>query len=209
MSDDGRVGGFHYIYEVQLGRLKHADIAGCAAAVDLPLENGQAVTVPFAGAHYRISRQGVRRTDGRIVPEATASALIHFVLDASRSRPVGRFVTFGELAGPLFGQGSYSRDALERPIIKRFQGRVQELLAVAEQLGGRQAGEAGLGGISLIFDLLPHMPLQLVFYDRDEDYPARATLLYDPNCTRMVQFEVLAVLATIFVRALVRGPAGP
>lgn len=195
-------GGFQYIYEEQLGRLANADIQACAVALDLPMKDGRAVSVPFAGALYSISRQGVQRVDGTSVPEVTASALIHYVLGAGRSRPSGAFVVFAELAGPLFGQGSYSRDALERPIVNRFQGRVAQLLEVATGLGGRRAGEAGLGGVSLIFDLLPHMPMQLVFYDQDEDFAARATLLFDSNCTQMVEFEVLAVLTTIFVRTL-------
>ena len=137
-------------------------------------------------------------------PDATGSVLIHYILKGSRSRPDGQFVTLAELAGPLFKHGSYSSSALERPIIKRFQGRIPELLAAAASVGGRQGGEAGLGAVSLIFDLLPHIPLQLIFYDRDDEFPARATLLYDLNATQMIDFEVLAVLVTVFVQYLTK-----
>ena len=64
--------------------------------------------------------------------------LIHSILKGSRSRTAGKFVTFAELAGPLFKQGSYSSSAFERPIIKRFQGRIPELLAAVASYGGRQ-----------------------------------------------------------------------
>jgi len=111
-------------------------------------------------------------------------------------------VTFAELAGPLFNHWSYSASALEQPIIKRFQGRVSELLQAAASIGGCREGEAGLGSVSLIFDLLPHILMQLIFYDRDEEFPARATLLFDQNATQLVDFEVLAVLVTLFVHAL-------
>ena len=46
-------------------------------------------------------------------------------------------------------------------------------------MGGRLAGEAGRGSVSLVFDLLPNIPLQVIFYDRDDEFPARVTLLYD------------------------------
>ena len=69
---------------------------------------------------------------------------------------------------------------------------------------GRQAGEAGLGALSLIFDLLPHIPLQLIFYDRDDEFPARANLLYDLNATQLIDLEVLAVLVTVFVQSLTK-----
>ena len=56
--------------------------------------------------------------------------------------------------------------------------------------------------MSLIFDLLPHIPLQLIFYDRDEEFPARETLLFSLNATELIDFEVLAVLVTVFVQSL-------
>jgi len=58
--------------------------------------------------------------------------------------------------------------------------------------------------VSLIFDLLPHVPLQRIFYDWDDEFPARATLLYDLNATQMIDFEVLAVLVTVFVQSLTK-----
>jgi hypothetical protein len=48
-----------------------------------------------------------------------------------------------------------------------------------------------LGALSLVVDLLPHVPLQLIFYDWDDKFPARATLLYDLYATQLIDFEVL------------------
>lgn len=196
--------GQRKIYEDLLDRLGKADIAASAKRLDLLLNDAGEVEVPFFGAIYLLSREGVRRSDGQRFPYATGSVLSHYILKGSPSRPEGKSVTFAELAGPLFQQGSYSTGALEGPLIKRFQGRLPELLAKASSVGGRRGGEAGLGGVSLIFELLPHIPLQLVFYDRDGEFPARATLLFDHNATQIIDFEVLAVLVTIFVQLLTK-----
>jgi hypothetical protein len=196
------IGGHKWIYEDLLRRLADADIATSAQHLGLAMNDAEEVDVPFLGATYLISKRGARRTDGKRPSYATGSALIHYILKGSRSRPKGQFVTLSELAGPLFKQGSFSHSALEQPIIKRFQGRILELLSKAAVLGGYQGGEAGLGGVSLIFDLLPHIPLQLIFYDRDEEFPARATLLFSLNATELIDFEVLAVLVTVFVQSL-------
>ena len=64
--------------------------------------------------------------------------------------------------------------------------------------------QAGLGSVSLIFNLLPHIPMQLIFYDRDDEFPARATLLFDLNATQLIDFEVLAVVVTLFVQSLAK-----
>lgn len=188
------------IYEDLLDRLANADIAASAEHLDLRFNDAGEAEVPLFGTTYLVSRRGVRLSDGQGFPYPTGSVLIHYILKGSRSRAKGKFITFAELAGPLFKQGSYSQGALEGPIITRFQGRLPELLAIASSVGGRREGEAGLGGVSLTFELLPHIPLQLIFYDRDDEFPARATLLFDQNATQMIDFEVLAVLVTLFVQ---------
>jgi hypothetical protein len=198
------MGGYRKIYEDLIKRLQFADIATSARHLGLSLNDAGEAIVPFMGATYLVSSFSVRRADGKRIPDSTASALIHYILQGSRSRPAGQFVTFAELAGPLFKQGSYSQSALEQPIMQRFRGNVSELFTVAESVGGRQGGEAGLGSVSLIFDLLPHILLQLVFYDQDDEFPARTTLLFDRNATQLIDFEALAVLVTVFVQSLTR-----
>lgn len=191
-------------YENLVQRLAAADIAASAEHLGLRVNECGEVEVPFLGTTYLISNGGVRRSDGKEFKDVIGSVLIHYVLKGNSSRPAGRFVTLAELAGPLFKHGSYSSSALELPIVKRFQGRIPEFFAAAASYGGRLGGEAGSGAISFIFDLLPHIPIQLIFYDRDEEFPARASLLFDVNATQMIDFEVLAVLVTIFVQSLTK-----
>jgi hypothetical protein len=51
---------------------------------------------------------------------------------------------------------------------------------------------------------LSHILLQLVFYDQDDEFPARTTSLFDRNATQLIDFEALAVLVTVFVQSLTR-----
>ena len=204
LKDSLAIGGHRWIYEDLIERLVTADIVASAEHLGLAVSDLGEAEIPFLGTTYIVSNKGVRRLDGKGFNDATGSVLIHYILKGSSCRPAGQFVTLAELAGPLFKHGSYSSSALERPIIKRFQGRIPELLAAAASYGGRQGGEAGLCAVSLIFDLLPHIPLQLIFYDRDDEFPARASLLYDLNATQLIDFEVLAVLVTVFVQSLTK-----
>jgi len=204
LKDTFTIGGYKAIYEDLIERLSLTDIDCSAANLDLALNDAGEAEVPFFGKIYLVSKNGVRRLDCKPFSDTTGSVLIHYILKGSLIRPKGRFITFSELAGPMFHHGSYSTDALEQPIVKRFQGRVPELLAIAESVGGRKGGDAGLGSVSLIFDLLPHIPLQFIFYDRDEEFPACATLLFDLTATQLIDFEVLAVLVTLFVQSLTK-----
>jgi len=168
----------------------------------LVTEDGKA-QIPFLGATYLVSNEGVERFDGEKFLIVIGSALIHYLLKNSTCQPAGTFVSIGEIAGPWLKRSSFSKSALESPIIKRFQERTPELLSTAESIGGRQEGLSGLGSISLIFDLLPNILLQLIFYDQDDEFPARATLLIDANAIEFIDFEALAFLLSIFVQHLV------
>ena len=195
-------GGYRRIYQDLIGRLATADISAGARNLGLVLNSSGEVEVSFLNRKYRLSEKGVTRTDGAKVLDTLGSVLIQYIFNGSRSEAAWRFVTLSELAGPLFTEGAYSHDALELPLIKRFKGKMPELMAAAESLGGWPGGEAGLGGISLIFELLPKIPVKLIFYDSDDEFPARASLLIDQNATDFLEFEFMAVLVTIFVREL-------
>lgn len=204
LKENVTIGGHRWIYENLIERLQNTDIITSAKHLNLALNDAGEAKIPFLGTTFLISNEGVRRSDGKGFKDDIGSVLIHYILKGSSSRPAGNFINFAELAGPLFKQSSYSSSALERPIINRFQGRVPELFEVAALYGGHKGGEAGLGSVSLIFDVLPHIVLQLIFYDRNDEFPARATLLFDYNSTQFIDFEVLAVLVTIFVQALTK-----
>jgi Domain of unknown function (DUF3786) len=195
-------GGHRKIYADLLKRLASADIARLAEHLNLQITNAGEAKIPFLGQTYLISNKGVRRSDQKSFPETMGSVLIHYLLAGSSSRPAGQFVPLAELAGPLFKQGSYSQSALEGPLVKRFQGRIPEFLSIVESIGGLQGGTSGIGSVSVIFEVLPNILLQLIFYDKDDEFPAHATLLLDANATQLIDFEALAVLVTIFVRFL-------
>jgi hypothetical protein len=198
------IDGYKKIYQDLLRDLSQADISSSAEKLGLIRNTSNEIEVPFMGQKFLVSNNGVKRADGKGFIESIGSVLIHYIMRASDERAGGQFVTLADLAGPVFSKGSYSSSALENPLVKRFQCRVPELLSAAKSAGGRPGGDAGSGGISLIFDLLPNIPIQLVFYDRDDEFPARVILLFDSYATAFLEFEFLAVLATIFVHQLCR-----
>ena len=204
MENNNQIPGYKKIYQDLLKELKGIDIEASCENLRLILTDSKQVEIPFMGEVYLVSKEGVKHRDEYDFYESVGSVLIHYLQRACMEKPANQFVTFATLAGPLFRQGGYSASALEMPLAKRFGGKVPELLSVGKKVGGRMEGEAGLGGISIVFDLLPNIPIQLVFYDRDEEFPPRATLLFDKKATRFLEFEFLAVLVSIFVHGLCR-----
>jgi hypothetical protein len=205
MPENEKTGGYLRIYQDLLQELAKADLDWSARRLGLHQNRSGEIEIPCLGKIYWLSNSGLRHPEEASFPAPLGSVLIHYVLRGNQGEPADQFVKLEDLAGPVF-KNNYSQGALEFPLIKRFKGKVLELLAVADSLGGRRDGESGLGSVSLVFDLLPKIPIQLIFYDQDAEFPARVTLLYDRNATLFIEFEYLAVLATQFVQALLKKP---
>lgn len=196
-------GGHKEHYQELISSLRDKDIVALAGQLSLPVnENGEAV-IPFLGATYTISDKGVKRTDDKKFLFIIGNALIHYLLMGASGQPSGKYVSINELAGPWLKDGGFSKSALEYPISKRFRRRVPELMNAAESIDGRKGGVSGQGSISFIFDLLPHIPVQLIFYDEDDEFSARTTLLADARSTEFIDFEALAFLLSVFVQYLI------
>ena len=59
-------------------------------------------------------------------------------------------------------------------------------------------------GLDRRFAALPKLPLELRFYDADEEFPAEAKVLYDLTAPNFLDLECLAALAHILVLELER-----
>ena len=195
-------GGYQAIHDNLMQRLGDAPLAAQAERLGLRRWNDGALEVFFLGQPYRVGAGWIRDAGGRPAPLIIASLIAGYLLTGGGGETIGRFVPLKTLAGTGSGHGSFQQNALAAPLIRRFKGRTEALRAAAQPLGGRPGGEAGSGGISLIFDVLSKVPLQLVFYDSDEEFPAEVNFLLDLSATRFLEYEYLAVMLTAFVKAL-------
>ncbi|MDR1028500.1 MAG: DUF3786 domain-containing protein [Clostridiales Family XIII bacterium] len=50
--------------------------------------------------------------------------------------------------------------------------------------------------------MLGKLPLYFRFYESDEEFPARITLLWDENTLRFVHYETLYYIAELFFKRL-------
>ena len=75
------------------------------------------------------------------------------------------------------------KDPLLSPFEQKCAGRVKELQAACRMAGGveLQAGDAACE-----FEAFPQVHLRLVFWDQDEDFPAKAQILVDQCVTDFV-----------------------
>lgn len=97
----------------------------------------------------------------------------------------------------------------ERPIAWDFTGRHGELEAACRRLGGRPASLGMTADLVVRLAALPRVPMTLVFNDRDDDFPAACTLLFQRSAQGYLDMERLAMCGMVLARWLRRHDADP
>ena len=199
----GKAGGYKTIYRDLLDKLKSIDLEQTARILNLGYHAAGRVEVVLMGKTFLIENDAIYRQDGKAATTAQGSVLAGYILQTGRGEPAGKFVSFDSITGMVPARSSYSSTSLEARLAKYGQMDPTRFHEAVVKSGGRSGGEVGIGGKSWIIRLLPKIPVQLVFYRGDEQFPPAARLLIDRAAVNFLEFEFLAVLATIFVEQLI------
>jgi hypothetical protein len=99
--------------------------------------------------------------------------------------------------GSLFFQGPHALPLA--PLLRRFGADGEAFRRVCLGLGGRpiEFGDAGFA-----FQALPFIPLAVILWIADEEFPARAGMLFDPTAADHLPLDLLLALAHAVVARL-------
>ena len=73
----------------------------------------------------------------------------------------------------------------------------------AAKLGGTKV-QSQAGKHVWRFKVLPKIPLQIVFYEADDDFPAEIQIMLDQTALQFMEFECLAFMVGCVARALIK-----
>ncbi|UCF94412.1 MAG: DUF3786 domain-containing protein [Desulfobacterales bacterium] len=163
----------------------------------------QSFHVPFLNRTYRVGYPTFEFEDetdaGREVPLQEQVLILHFMM-ARGVRPVtGHWISYREIPGASFYYSAFVKRAIE-PLKKVFGQNLAGLSEAAAQLNG-EAIEAGDGGFE--FHPLPNVPLQLILWIGDDEFPPEANILFDQNIENIFTPEDVAWLAGMVVYRLI------
>jgi hypothetical protein len=128
-------------------------------------------------------------------------SILHYLLGARPLEPSGRLVSPMELkSGQFFRAGSH-----ELPLDKiaaRFRANPDDFVRVAVRFGGRQVSH---GDVAMELAPFPRLPVTLVFWCEDEEFPARAYLLFDDTCEKHLPADILWSVAMMCALVMLNG----
>lgn len=194
--------GYEQIYESLIPKLSKCDFLEVAERLGLSLQPDGSLSVNFLGREYEISSRGVNPTDGKPVNVNNRSVLAYYALSKGMGEPAFSYVPISYLAGTEIIFSTNIRWMTD-PLGKVFSGNYVTFSETMRRLDGVFNGKLKSGGYSWLLKALPKIPLQIVYYDGDNEFPCEVQILFDKNASRFMEFECLAFLEGCLVRAMI------
>ena len=102
-------------------------------------------------------------------------------------------------AGPLV-RAFYN--TVTHPIAETFSGRLAELENAGAKIGGYAPVDTLSYDFSMRFDALPRVSLLLLFNDKDDEFPAQGSVLFEKRAEKFLDMECLAMVGMLFFEFL-------
>jgi hypothetical protein len=201
--------GYEKTYDWVVKLLQDCDFEDSAKRLGLRLISAEEVAVEFAGRTYLVGRQGVRPGEEKI-PWTVAhegfeynlkSALGYYVLSTANLDPLQDYCVITSFSKGVFREGDEG-DVFNNPLGRVYGADYRKFTAVAELLG--MTLEESRPNLKYIWRhrILPKIPIKIVYYEGDDEYPTKLQLLYDKTAILFFNFETLSVLNGCFIAAL-------
>jgi hypothetical protein len=174
-----------------------------AARSGFELANPGALRIPFLNRCYRLGCPGLEftdaSTDSKEAPLQEQVLILHYLQADVPAGPSGDWVAYREIPGATFYFGVFVKRAVD-PLKKLFGQDLPGFGRAAARLMGEplQIGDAGFE-----FRVFPRVPVRLVLYAGDEEFPAEANILFDRSIGRMLSPEDVAWMAGMLVYRLI------
>ncbi len=192
---------YEQTYKDYLTRIAELDFHFLADKLGIQLD-GRHVIIPFFGKPYRVSAKGISGPSSRQPHLSVSVILCKYLLMCPMIEPLeGNWMSFKDFkdAGPLV-RAFYN--TVTHPIAETFSGRLAELEKAGEKIGGYAPADAFSYDLSIRFDALPKIPLLLLFNDKDDEFPAQGSVLFEKRTEKFLDMECLAMVGMLFFEYL-------
>ena len=159
--------------------------------------------VPFLNRVYRIGFPELAFEDEadsqKEVPIQEQILILHYMLSAAPTPLTDNWLSYREIPGASFYYSSFVRRAID-PLKKFFGQNIDNFIRAGDIMRGKSidTGDAGYE-----FRLFPNIPLRLILWAGDEEFPAEANMVFDENIGGMLSPEDIAWLAWMLVYRLI------
>ena len=184
---------FEEIYRDYLKKVSLLDLSRIKDRLGIEIHDTD-IAVPFYGVTHRISAHGITDGQGSRPSHSVSVILCKYLLLCPENEPnEADWVTYKDFKDATpFVQGFLNN--AERPISRHFSDRMENLRKACPGLTGHPFQTDIRADLVIKFDALPKIPVLMVFNDRDEDFPADCSLLFERRAEKYLDMECLAIV---------------
>ncbi|MBI2860984.1 MAG: DUF3786 domain-containing protein [Chloroflexi bacterium] len=165
--------------------------------------SGKAVTVKYLNQIYRVTLDPVdviSPSGTGEVPLKDRILILHYLAGARGTPLSNTLITYKELPQgtdyfPTFRKRTIS------PLVNNFGDKPERLLEAATIFGGRRAE---FGDISVTIDAFSRVPITLVLWRGDDEFPAEGNVMFDVAISDYLPVEDITILCETIAWRLVR-----
>lgn len=157
---------------------------------------GDVLSIRHFGHSYAIHRDTgeITHPDSDTPPTCNQRLNVYTLLGYCKegAQLSGRWVPFREVPGAAPFAPAFERHVL-RPFAATFNTHADRLREAALQIGGMSIPQSDAGCLLHAFACIP---MQYLFWDGDEEFPAQGNILFDSNVTDFIHPESTVTLAS-------------
>ena len=192
-------------YDNYLRQIAGIDFSRTEAPLGIKTQ-GQKAVIPFFDEKYIVSNTGISDEFGN-PPDYMVSVILFKYLLLCPDTPIenkewAALKDFHKLS-QFTNLNVFTSDA-ERPIVKRFSCRIDELTEASKKLGGKPSELDASYDFSFEFCVLPRISILLLFNDGDDEFPATCSVLFQRQAENYLDPESLIMVGIAFARRLIK-----
>jgi len=176
-----------------------ATAAACGGRYDGDAEG--VITLPFLGAEVRLTYPQFELAPGETLPSHVAALLVYYLACSDGSLPVNHWVSLADLPNGEFYVNAF-RGYTGAILAREFGQRPEALASAIAVLGATEL--PGLADLAWRIPALPLVPIALLWWNADDEFDARAELLFDVTAPNHLPTDGCAVLGSWTTATLLR-----
>ncbi len=133
------------------------------------------------------------------VPIQEQVLILHYLMAESTKKLTGNWIAYREITEASFYFSAFVKRAID-PLKKVFGRNIPGLSKTAKYTNGKAID---FGDVAFEFKVFPKVPLQLILWEGDDEFPPEANILFDETIGEILSPEDVAWLSGMLVYRLI------
>ncbi|MBF0224895.1 MAG: DUF3786 domain-containing protein [Desulfobacterales bacterium] len=184
---------FEKTYKNYLEQLRSISFESISQKLGVKIK-GNTIKIPLYKSDYEVSFEKITSASGEKPTHDICVILSKYILLCPDKPPKNNdWVSFRNFkdSGPLI---TYFKNDVECTIASYFSEKLDDLKKASNLLGGYPPVLDVKYDFSIQFDALPMIPVIMLYNDRDEEFPAQCSVLFESRAEKYLDAECIAML---------------